>query len=236
MGGAAGSMGGAGGMGGMGGDGGMGGMGGGLGGAGGIGGLGGAGGLGVGGFGGAGGMGGAGGTGGMGGMGGAGGMPNACMNSVKDANEADVDCGGACPDACAIGKTCGASTDCLSGSCSGGVCATINGCDASTATDQTLSPAPTVTFAGTSYTPSCIRVKVGATVTFTGLATTFASHPLVGGEVKNGMEMPAASGPFVPATNMGASKAFTMSAVGAYPYYCDFHSSAGMFGTVFVVP
>jgi plastocyanin len=113
------------------------------------------------------------------------------------------------------------------------MCSKINNCDASTATDFTGLPTATVTFQGLSYTPPCIRVKSGTNVVFSG---SFTNHPLVGGEVKNGMEMPAASGPFVPATTSGSSKTFTMSMPGTYPYYCDFHSSAGMFGTVFVVP
>ena len=174
-------------------------------------------------------MGGAGGMGGMGGMGGDGGaggmMSNACGNGVKDANEADVDCGGVCPTACALGKTCGTSTDCLGEICSSGVCSQINGCDATNTTDLTAFPTTTVTFSGLTYNPPCIRVKVGTGVTFSG---SFSAHPLVGGEYKKGMEIPAASGPFVPATNMGFAKTFQMSAAGTYPYYCDFHSSAGM--------
>jgi plastocyanin len=155
-----------------------------------------------------------------------------CFDGVKNGTESDVDCGGSCP-GCALGKTCGAASDCLGQICSGGVCSQINGCDATNTTDLTGLATTTVTFSGTTYNPPCIRVKVGTTVTFSG---SFSAHPLVGGEFKNGMEIPAASGPFVPATNVGFAKTFQMSAAGTYPYYCDFHSSAGMFGTVFVVP
>lgn len=45
-----------------------------------------------------------------------------CTNGIKDAGEADVDCGGTCP-RCAIGKTCADRGDCASARCDGGTCA-----------------------------------------------------------------------------------------------------------------
>lgn len=79
--------------------------------------------------GGAGGMAGAGGKAGAGGAGGAPGDP--CQNSKKDANETDVDCGGACAAKCATGKMCGDVDDCASGNVcnSNGTCR-ANGCNA----------------------------------------------------------------------------------------------------------
>jgi hypothetical protein len=47
--------------------------------------------------------------------------PAQCANSMKDANESDVDCGGVCP-ACINGRSCVQSTDCQSGSCNAGTC------------------------------------------------------------------------------------------------------------------
>jgi hypothetical protein len=44
------------------------------------------------------------------------------MDSIKDGNETDVDCGGSCTTKCADGKHCSQGTDCVNGSCAGGVC------------------------------------------------------------------------------------------------------------------
>jgi len=44
-----------------------------------------------------------------------------CGNGQRDANESDVDCGGACA-ACTPGRLCGADADCQSGACQDGRC------------------------------------------------------------------------------------------------------------------
>jgi hypothetical protein len=49
-----------------------------------------------------------------------------CTDGVRNGDETDVDCGGGCAP-CAEGKGCLANTDCLSGSCSEGVCAAVQG-------------------------------------------------------------------------------------------------------------
>ena len=49
-------------------------------------------------------------------------QPPSCTNGIKDGYEADVDCGGKDCQACALGKMCKASTDCLSKHCKGGTC------------------------------------------------------------------------------------------------------------------
>jgi hypothetical protein len=48
----------------------------------------------------------------------------ACNNGMLDSGESAIDCGGAhlCP-GCAIGQTCTAPSDCLSGNCAVGLCA-----------------------------------------------------------------------------------------------------------------
>jgi hypothetical protein len=52
-----------------------------------------------------------------------------CVDGVKNGTESDIDCGGAVCVKCANGKTCGASSDCSSNSCVGGVCqAAVGGC------------------------------------------------------------------------------------------------------------
>jgi hypothetical protein len=45
-----------------------------------------------------------------------------CVNGVKDLGEADVDCGGACPNKCGAKSTCSVSTDCSNNTCSQGYC------------------------------------------------------------------------------------------------------------------
>jgi hypothetical protein len=45
-----------------------------------------------------------------------------CADGLTDADETDVDCGGASCSACAVGRRCVAATDCHSGLCGVGVC------------------------------------------------------------------------------------------------------------------
>jgi hypothetical protein len=47
-----------------------------------------------------------------------------CFNGIQDVNETGVDCGGSdCAAKCLIGVACSLSSDCASGTCTGGVCA-----------------------------------------------------------------------------------------------------------------
>jgi plastocyanin len=159
-----------------------------------------------------------------------------CTDGVKDGTETGVDCGGSCSTKCANGGGCGVDSDCTSGTCTGNVCSLINGCDLATATDVTASTTTTVTFANGnfSYSPKCLKVKQGTVITFAG---SYAGHPLLGGIVAGGAATPAGSGPFVPVTNSGTTKDFTMTATGTFPYYCTAHAvSQAMYGAVFVVP
>src|SRR5215471_18587285 len=48
-------------------------------------------------------------------------QPDHCTNGVKDPSESDVDCGGDCA-ACALGSTCGSTSDCATGTCDQNVC------------------------------------------------------------------------------------------------------------------
>lgn len=112
----------------------------------------------------------------------------------------------------------------------------VNGCDSATADDLTGFLNVQVNFGGKSgnmYSPKCIRVSLGTTVTFFG---DFTIHPLLGGTVNGGVLTPAASGPFVPVTNSGMSTDFLMSESGNFPYYCTVHGAGGMNGAVFVDP
>jgi plastocyanin len=86
----------------------------------------------------------------------------------------------------------------------------------------------TITFgtAGNTYQPSCLKVKVGQQVTFSG---TFSVHPLT-----------QACGPAQVITNgSGTSTTFTFATAGLYGYYCAVHGFAngnGMAGSIQVVP
>ncbi|HRE89247.1 MAG TPA: hypothetical protein PK095_08910, partial [Myxococcota bacterium] len=51
-----------------------------------------------------------------------------CANQQFDPGESDIDCGGACAD-CPEGKACNGPTDCASGNCAGGYCASPAACD-----------------------------------------------------------------------------------------------------------
>jgi plastocyanin len=131
---------------------------------------------------------------------------------------------------------CVLSSDCMSGICTNYECVEINGCSGTGATDMTGMADVAVDFGGAlgnNYGPKCLKVSVGAYVTFNG---NFTVYPLMGGEVVNGMKLPASSGPFVPMTNTGMMKTFHMPSLGNFPYYSDFHALAGMTGVVFVVP
>ena len=82
----------------------------------------------------------------------------------------------------------------------------------------------TISFVDFAYTPSCMRVKVGQTVTWSG---TFAGHPLKGAATND------PTGGLVPATSSGTSASTTFTKAGYYGYYCDFHGDpAGATGTM----
>jgi plastocyanin len=110
----------------------------------------------------------------------------------------------------------------------------VHGCTLDVAVDRS---APgddrTVTFAPYQYTPKCIRIAAGETVTFSGA---FAEHPLVGGEIMGFDAVPDPSSPITP-TSSGSTKDVLFESGGTYPFYCDFHGvTQGMVGAVLVNP
>jgi plastocyanin len=110
---------------------------------------------------------------------------------------------------------------------------TINDCTEQAALDRTAAGADrSVSFPGFAYTPKCMKVRVGQTVTWTG---DFGFHPLRGGLVVNGVRTPQAGNP-IPATSSGASVAVTFNTAGGWGYYCNVHFAGGMRGAIFVVP
>ena len=88
----------------------------------------------------------------------------------------------------------------------------------------------TVTYGGNFevYTPKCMRIMVGQSVTFTGAgAETFADHPIE-----------PACGPASAITpyDGGASATFTFNTIGLYGYSCATHEAEGMRGAIMVDP
>jgi plastocyanin len=119
---------------------------------------------------------------------------------------------------------------------SGGAATMLNGCDSSTATDKTASTNTTVTFDDTLvYTPPCIRIKAGSSVTFTG---DFMLHPLQGGTVNGATRTPDPASPIklTSGADGGMSAMFAFPTAGNFGYYCTIHGGIGMKGAVFVVP
>jgi hypothetical protein len=53
---------------------------------------------------------------------GTGGSSPTCTDGVKNGSETDVDCGGGTCSPCANGDTCAVGSDCVSGTCTGGIC------------------------------------------------------------------------------------------------------------------
>jgi plastocyanin len=104
----------------------------------------------------------------------------------------------------------------------------VNGCDPATAEDHTADSSVTIMFpvGGLKYSPACIKIAKGSSVTFSG---SFMNHPLSGGTSGT----PDASSP-ITHTMTGTSADFTFSEAGTFPYYCDFHFSSGMEGAIFV--
>lgn len=129
------------------------------------------------------------------------------------------------------GSTSSSSADASSASSSSsGGGAMLNGCDPATATDLTNQANVTITFPGFAYSPPCIKVTAGTTVTFSGA---FNFHPLRGGAAVGGVGTPDPNSP-IKATDAGTSAAFTFPAAGSFGYYCNVHVSGGMMGAIFV--
>ncbi|AKF11097.1 cupredoxin domain-containing protein [Sandaracinus amylolyticus] len=112
----------------------------------------------------------------------------------------------------------------------------IHGCSRGVAMDLTDRESVEIRFSDESqaYSPACIAVAEGTTVTFLG---DFSAHPLRAGRVIAGTPTPDAEGttPLPTTTHAGGSSAsFVMSPAGAYGYYCVPHATIGMVGTIFV--
>lgn len=120
---------------------------------------------------------------------------------------------------------------------------TTNGCTAAMFVDRTApAAARTVGFGGAegsgpfTYSPRCMTVAAGQTVTFTaGSTSTFGVHPLspgtadaMGTQVDGGS--PNTPIPRVTDGNM-RMVTVTFPTAGTYPYFCEFHAP-GMAGVI----
>ena len=106
----------------------------------------------------------------------------------------------------------------------------LNGCTSATAMDLTAAGAVRrITQQGLSYSPNCIRIKAGQSVTWH--ESTFADHPLSSGSPASG---PQAGSP-ITTTNTGTDATFTFSSAGAFGFFCQFHTTS-MMGAVYVEP
>jgi plastocyanin len=119
---------------------------------------------------------------------------------------------------------CGSTTTGGTTGAGGGASGLVNGCDPSTTTVSTGDV--TITFpmgaAPAQYSPACVTVHEGSTVTWTGA---FADHPLT----------PVGSGNPIMSTNTGTTASFTFAAAGSFGFHCAIHPTL-MLGAVFVVP
>jgi plastocyanin len=107
----------------------------------------------------------------------------------------------------------------------------VNGCDPTALVDHTKDAAMEITFGdavGYKYSPPCIKIKSGTTVTFKG---DFTTHPLSGGAIVNNVPMQDKQSP-IKSTISGTSAAFTIMPAGSYPYFCTDHYAGGMQGLI----
>lgn len=84
----------------------------------------------------------------------------------------------------------------------------------------------------TGYTPRCLIVRAGQTVTF---SMDFSVHPLVAG-VPHGSSVGATTPSPIEAQRTGTTYAVPFMSAGFFPFYCTAHGHIGMAGVVRVVP
>jgi plastocyanin len=115
---------------------------------------------------------------------------------------------------------------------------TINSCTPATATDLTGQTAVTIQYVVGGqfiYSPNCIKVLPGTTITVTSSAGgSFGGHPFRPGFVVGAVKTPDPMSP-IPAASVGNTTSFMLSREGLFGYYCDFHAvSTGMNGAILV--
>jgi plastocyanin len=114
---------------------------------------------------------------------------------------------------------CGSSTTALNN------CTTFS--DHSAATD-----AREVDFGGTLglvYSPACMEIAAGQTVTFSG---DFSTHPLAPGTGPTASGAGSPNNPIATPAPTAATAPFTFPTAGTYPFYCKVHVGSGMAGVI----
>lgn len=84
----------------------------------------------------------------------------------------------------------------------------------------------------TGYTPLCISIRAGQSVTF---SMNFTTHPLVAG-IAHGPTVGATSPNPITAQTSGTTYTATFAGPGYFPFNCRIHAHVGMVGVVRVVP
>jgi plastocyanin len=139
---------------------------------------------------------------------------SASMISGSDAGatEGTADAGGEAPDA--------------------GTPTAVNGCTPGNSVDAMAPGASrTVPFTFFKYSPACLIIAAGQSVTFSG---DFFSHPLRAGVAPSVHGGAGSSQSPIASVNGGTSASFTFTQAGTYPYYCSAHESIGMYGAILV--
>jgi plastocyanin len=113
----------------------------------------------------------------------------------------------------------------------------VNGCHPN-ATPNDFVTGDAISFTYPAFTPPCLQVSPGSTVTFTGTAAGggFETHPLTPGIPPNlsTPSIPVATSSPIMAQSTGMSASFTFATAGIYPYYCARHDIVGMYGVILV--
>jgi plastocyanin len=135
-------------------------------------------------------------------------------------------CGGESPGATMSTTT---GTGGATGPGGSGTATIVNGCDPSSAEDQTGENLVMIMFGGSlgdAYSPACVKVAQGSGVMFMG---DLAAHPLAGGV---GGDADAASP--IKETRTGMMVTFHALPAGTFGFFCESHDAAGMHGALFV--
>jgi hypothetical protein len=107
-------------------------------------------------------------------------------------------------------------------------CNAVHGCARETAKDETGLTGVYINFSETAYTPRCIVIDSGATVTFTSVTATFVQVPLAGGVFP---EVDPESLIKTPSDQTSTETSFTLAGACSFPY---FSTSNGQTGVIFV--